>query len=56
MPGGETPVDRGRMGMGAHTDYGIVTVLWADRVPGLQILDEASASCARSTSTAHRTC
>lgn len=26
------------MGMGAHTDYGIVTVLWADPVPGLEIL------------------
>jgi isopenicillin N synthase-like dioxygenase len=25
--------------MGAHTDYGIVTVLWADPVPGLEILD-----------------
>jgi isopenicillin N synthase-like dioxygenase len=24
--------------MGAHTDYGIVTVLYADRVPGLQIV------------------
>ncbi len=27
-----------QMGMGAHTDYGIVTVLWADAVPGLEIL------------------
>ncbi len=25
-------------GMGEHTDYGIVTVLWADQVAGLQIL------------------
>jgi isopenicillin N synthase-like dioxygenase len=24
--------------MGAHTDYGIVTVLWADQTPGLEIL------------------
>lgn len=31
--GGPDPV-----GMGAHTDYGIVTVLWADPVPGLQVL------------------
>ncbi|MFI9030939.1 isopenicillin N synthase family dioxygenase [Streptomyces sp. NPDC053560] len=38
LPPGETVVDKRQMGMGAHTDYGIVTVLWADRVPGLQIL------------------
>ncbi len=31
------PVD-GQMRMGAHTDYGIVTVLYADAVPGLQIM------------------
>jgi len=26
--------------MGAHTDYGVVTVLWADTTPGLQILGD----------------
>jgi len=31
-------VGESQMGMGAHTDYGIVTVLWADAVPGLEIL------------------
>lgn len=28
----------GQLGMGAHTDYGIVTVLYGDRVPGLEIV------------------
>lgn len=31
-------LDDGQLGMGAHTDYGIVTVLWADPVAGLEIL------------------
>jgi isopenicillin N synthase-like dioxygenase len=35
-PGAELEPDQ--LGMGAHTDYGIVTVLWADQVPGLEIL------------------
>lgn len=40
MPPGVTRVEKDQMGMGAHTDFGIVTVLWADPVtPGLQILD-----------------
>lgn len=28
----------GQQRMGAHTDYGILTLLWADRVPGLELL------------------
>ena len=31
-------VDTVPTGMGEHTDYGIVTVLYADQVPGLQVL------------------
>jgi isopenicillin N synthase-like dioxygenase len=35
---GEDPPVPGQMRMGAHTDYGMVTVLSADPVPGLQVL------------------
>jgi isopenicillin N synthase-like dioxygenase len=37
LPGPGTAVEPDQLGMGAHTDYGIVTVLWADQVPGLEI-------------------
>lgn len=38
LPSAEAALEPDQLGMGAHTDYGIVTVLWADAVPGLQIL------------------
>jgi isopenicillin N synthase-like dioxygenase len=38
LPSADITLERGQLGMGAHTDYGIVTVLWADQVPGLEIL------------------
>ncbi|MFT4047484.1 MAG: 2-oxoglutarate and iron-dependent oxygenase domain-containing protein [Solimonas sp.] len=38
LPDGFEVGDATPTGMGAHTDYGIVTVLWADPVPGLQVL------------------
>jgi len=38
LPEGLAVGDPSPTGMGAHTDYGIVTVLWADPVPGLQVL------------------
>jgi isopenicillin N synthase-like dioxygenase len=34
---GELPPADGQLRMGAHTDYGVLTVLLADNVPGLQI-------------------
>ena len=37
----DAPVTDGQQRLGAHTDYGITTVLHADRVPGLQLLDSA---------------
>jgi isopenicillin N synthase-like dioxygenase len=39
VPAAPTQLEPGQVGMGAHTDYGIVTVLWADPILGLQILD-----------------
>lgn len=37
---GAAPAVPGQMRMGAHTDYGSITVLLADPVPGLQIRDD----------------
>lgn len=42
QPGAPEPLDQ-QMRMGAHTDYGSVTVLLADRVPGLQLQDDQGA-------------
>ncbi|KAF0967896.1 MULTISPECIES: isopenicillin N synthase family dioxygenase [Gordonia] len=39
LPPGEIELEGELTGMGEHTDYGIVTVLWADQVKGLQVLD-----------------
>jgi isopenicillin N synthase-like dioxygenase len=35
---GTDPATTGQLGMGAHSDYGITTVLLADPVPGLEVL------------------
>lgn len=37
QPGDRDPAE-GQLGMGEHTDYGMCTVLFADAVPGLQIV------------------
>lgn len=37
--GTDVSLDGDLVGMSEHTDFGIVTVLWADAVPGLQVLD-----------------
>lgn len=39
---GDPELDAAQMALGAHTDYGILTVLLADPGPGLQILSDES--------------
>ena len=39
LPEGSVTLDGDLIGMSEHTDFGIVTVLWADQAPGLQVLD-----------------
>ncbi|CUR56831.1 conserved hypothetical protein [metagenome] len=38
LPPGEIELEGELTGMGEHTDFGLVTVLWADQVAGLQVL------------------
>ncbi len=39
-PGHDISLDGDLIGMSEHTDFGIVTVLWADQVAGLQVLGQ----------------
>lgn len=39
LPPGDIELGAELTGMGEHTDFGLVTVLWADQVAGLQVLD-----------------
>ena len=41
-PTGAPPPEEGQMRLGAHTDYGILTLLLADDVPGLQVHREGA--------------
>ncbi|GAA1867961.1 2-oxoglutarate and iron-dependent oxygenase domain-containing protein [Pseudonocardia ailaonensis] len=47
LPAADAELEPDQVGMGAHTDYGIVTVLWADDVPGLEILDDRAGTAGR---------
>lgn len=40
LPPGSIELGAELTGMGEHTDFGLVTVLWADRVAGLQVLGQ----------------
>jgi isopenicillin N synthase-like dioxygenase len=42
LPPGTVDLDGDLIGMSEHTDFGIVTVLWADQVKGLQVLGEGA--------------